>query len=110
MPAVQYSKGSGEEVRTYREKLVKYTTQELVEVQCELCPAMAKGVSWKSSTWQVQDVELEIKVHQKEGQAFPEGGCGTEYTVDLCPDCFKNKLVPWLISQGADVKPIEWDW
>jgi hypothetical protein len=35
--------------------------------------------------------------------------CGFTYAematkIDLCPTCYRNKLVPWLISQGVNVQ------
>jgi len=47
---------------------------------------------------------------QKEGSNYPEGGTGTEYEIDLCPKCFKERLVPWLKSEGAAIEEKEWDW
>ncbi len=30
--------------------------------------------------------------------------------VDLCPECFKERLLPWLDSQGAKARIEDWDW
>ena len=51
-----------------------------------------------------------VEVRQRQGVSYPEGGSGTEIEVDLCPTCFKEKLVPWLRSQGATIEEKEWEW
>jgi len=58
----------------------------------------------------VNETEVSVTVKQKEGESYPDGGSGTEYEIDLCPDCFKNRLVPWLKSEGANIGEMEWDW
>lgn len=85
-------------------------TEELDSITCDLCGKVAKHGYWGSSCWDVNEVEVEVTVRQKDGQSFPEGGSGTCFEVDLCPQCFKEKLVPWLISQGCPDKTDEWYW
>jgi len=97
-------------MRRYEELTKTITTTSLAEVRCDLCGAVAKKGDWESSCWAISEVTVEVTVHQKEGSSFPEGGWGTEYIVDLCPGCFKNRLVPWLKTQGATIQEREWDW
>ena len=80
----------------------------LVETACDLCGAIAKRGNWESSFYEVAEVEVEITVRQKDGSAYPEGGSGTEIVVDICPICFKEKLVPFLRSQGAKIEERGW--
>ena len=86
------------------------THQWLEQVTCDLCGATGKGEDWGSSTWEVNETTIEITVHHKEGESYPEAGWGTEYTIDLCPTCFVNRLVPWLRSQGAKIEAVPWEW
>lgn len=97
-------------MRYYEDKLVSYTTQELVKTICDICGAEAKQGEWRSSLYEINEVEIRVEVRQKEGSDYPEGGWGTHYQADICPNCFKNKLVPWLKSQGCQAKEEEWDW
>ena len=97
-------------MRTYKEVTKTVTTTRLAEIRCDLCGAVASGGDWESGVYEVNDVTIEVTVHQKEGTSYPEGGSGTEYVIDLCPDCFKNRLVSWLLSQGATIQEQEWDW
>jgi len=90
------------------EKIVKQ--QRLKKLTCDLCGAEGVGEGWKSSEWNVNETKMKVTVTQTEGLSYPEGGTGTEYVIDLCPECFKNRLVPWLTSQGAEIEKMEWDW
>lgn len=82
----------------------------LDNVACDLCGKIAKSGDWGSSLWEVNETEIEMTVRQKDGISFPEGGHGTKYEVDICPDCFNTKLIPWLESQGCNAKRDDWDW
>lgn len=99
-------------MRHYETKQVPATTkQELVKVTCDLCGAEAKKGDWRSSIYEVNEVELRVAVRQKDGRAYPDGdGWGTKFEVDMCPDCFKTKLIPWLESQGCKAERKEWEW
>ena len=98
-------------MRKYKEVTITRTSKEIDVLTCDLCGAEAKGwTGWDSSTWNFNEVDLEVTVHQKEGSQSPEGGWGTEYVIDLCPACFKERLVPWLVSEGAEIEEKEWDW
>lgn len=78
---------------------------------CDLCGLEAKYFNWNADVYRVNETEIAITIKQKDGTAYPEGGNGGDkYEIDLCPNCFKERLVPWLISQGANIKPIEWEW
>jgi len=77
---------------------------------CDLCGLLTEGDDWHAGTWEVNETTVRIEIKQKKGDNYPEGGSGTEYEIDICPDCFKNKLVPWLKSQGADIQQKEWYW
>ena len=80
----------------------------LVETTCDLCGKIAKSGKWNSSTYEVNEGEIEVTVRQKDGAAYPEGGHSTEFFVDMCPECFKLKLIPWLKENGATVEEKEW--
>ena len=81
----------------------------LVERKCDLCGTTAKTEDWGAGSYRVDNTEIKVTVRQKEGSSYPEGAWGTKYEIDLCPDCFKDKLVPWLRSQGANIQEEEWD-
>jgi len=98
-------------MRHYEAVVVPAKTEEkLVKTTCDICGAEAKKGLWQSSAYEVNEVEIEVTVRQKDGTSYPEGGYGTKYEVDMCPNCFKTKLIPWLESQGCKTERKEWDW
>lgn len=66
---------------------------------CDICNKKLR--LW---SYEFEEVEISCKV----GSRYPEGGSGTLTEVDLCSDCFEEKLLPWFASQG--VKPAVSDW
>ena len=83
--------------------------KQLVGIKCDLCGLEASGLSWGSAIYEMAETEVSVTVKQRQGTDYPEGGQGTEYNIDLCPTCFKDRLVVWLRSEGADIKETEWD-
>ena len=88
-------------MRVYGEKKIVTKEAFLVETSCDLCKAIATRGCWDSSSRGTNEIEVTIK--QKDGAAFSVSNSSAAVNLDLCPDCFENKLVPWLESQGADI-------
>jgi hypothetical protein len=88
-------------MKTVKEK--EYET--IAYLTCDLC-----GIKSQSSYyWNGQGNVNETKIEWRTGDSWPEGGSGELIKIDICPDCFKNKLIPWLESQGAKINKSEWD-
>jgi hypothetical protein len=81
------------------------TYQEVDQIACDLCGRTTRK-RWKEDGFDALETEVRIK----EGSSYPEGGSGTEIEFDVCPDCFKSKLIPWLEGQGAKTTVREWEW
>ena len=99
-------------MKIYDEKTIPEHASKYVKLRkCDLCGKESKGEKWQArSCYEVNETEISIEVRQKEGSSCPDGGSGTKYEIDLCPNCFKTKLIPWLKSQGATIQEEEWDW
>lgn len=97
-------------MRKYKEVTKPVTSNVLVELSCDLCGAIAKGEDWCSSRWEINDVEVNMEVRHKEGSSYPEGGTGDETKIDICPQCFTSKLIPFLEGEGAFIESKEWYW
>lgn len=82
--------------------------RDCVARACDLCGRETKrGLdNWSGERFRVEEVEVRIK----EGVSYPEGGSGTEIEFDICPDCFRGRLIPWLESQGAKAEEEDWYW
>ena len=86
------------------------TYQHQTAVKCDLCEAIADGDDWADGEYRINETEIKVIIKQEEGSSYPEGGSGTAFEIDMCPNCFKNVLIPFLIEKGADIKEKEWDW
>jgi len=70
----------------------------LVKTTCDICGATHDAA--KSGDWGYGDVD-EITIRRRwcydlEVHGFDDGVA--EY--DICPKCFKDRLEPWILSQG----------
>ena len=97
-------------MREYKQSSKLVVSEVLVSTTCDLCGVEAKRGEYCSSVYDVEETEVEVTVSKKDGYSCPDGGSGTEYVVDICPDCFKNKLIPWLKSQGCKAERLDWNW
>jgi hypothetical protein len=101
-------------VREYRdvERVVK--ERQLVQTTCDLCGRVAAEGNWcGESRWPRIDDEtqLAVRVCRKRMETYgSDSGDTEELSYDICPQCFTDKLVPWLQGQGAQAKPVNFSW
>lgn len=104
--------GKEKEMRTIKTTTVTETRErkELVSQTCDICGREAgRKPLWGETIYRFDNTTVEIK--RREGSSYPEGGMGTEVVIDICPECFVKKLVPWVESFGlTKIQEQEWDW
>ena len=81
--------------------------KELVvdSITCDICGNEVKHKT-RYMGYEIDTIEVKHRI----GSDYPEGGSGSETTVDICGTCFDEKLIPWFRSQGGDPRIEEWDW
>lgn len=77
----------------------------VVSTTCDICGETTKGDNWGKSGFE----KKVSTITYEEGSEYPEGRWGTTYSVDICPECMMNKLVPFLLSLGAKFEETEWE-
>lgn len=77
------------------------TRETVVKTTCDLCGKDTRNYE--------EYAFEEVKVSCRTGRRYPDCGWGTDLEADMCADCFKDKLVPWLKEQGAAVREEKWD-
>jgi len=99
-------------MKIYKEKVIPAETREyVVKRSCDICNLVSDSADWPcTSNYAINETEISITIRHKDGSNYPDGGNGTETQIDLCPKCFKDKLIPWLQSQGASISIEDWDW
>ncbi len=71
-----------------------------VSRNCDLCGKAAHDPG-DDPEWGLGYDVKQVRVEYKVGESYPEITDTTTHFADICPDCFKGKLVPWLESQGV---------
>lgn len=64
---------------------------------CDSCGKISKKMSlnnWSEKRYGVDEVEI----RHKYGSSYPEGESCKELIIDMCPDCFECKVLPFLTS------------
>lgn len=92
-------------MKTYTTVTRHYDDKVLSETRCDLCGATTKS-EWRKGCYDATEVEVRLKT----GESYPDNGSGEETTIDICPDCFRDKLIPWVESQGGKPETKEWCW
>jgi hypothetical protein len=92
-------------MRVYKKEKVEQ--EVLAHIQCDLCGTITEDSAWYADGDSGCKHTVEI-CHQK-SESYCDCGNGTNRCVDLCPDCFEKKLVPWVESQGGTVHDNVWD-
>lgn len=93
-------------------KTVTETKEVTDKTFCDLCKKQIKD-GW--DCFSVAGAEVKIRrtwtyVSATEGIHYPEGGGDAEtIEYDVCVKCFKEKLIPFMESQGAEPTRREWD-
>lgn len=88
-------------------------TKEIVShVLCDLCGIIGHPGYSGEVEWGRNDAgdEMETAVVCKAGYASCDGGHWDTVSFDICPTCFRDKLMPWLESQGAKKTSGDIDW
>ena len=89
-------------MKHYDSVIVPETTRlKLQKITCDMC-----GDEIKKGRFS----EEEVTIQHKTGKSYPEGGSGEITGIDMCPECFVNKLTSWLESQGCSLHTTPWEW
>lgn len=94
-------------MKHFKTVLVHHDKQVLTHRTCDICGSESyDGSNWSDKTFGVE----EITILRKTGESYPDCGTMTDWSFDLCPSCWTEKLVPWMKEQGAfpEEKDIGW--
>ncbi len=89
-------------MKTYEHRERQVTERVLTRHVCDLC---GKDLN-ATGSYNIADVTVECET----GSSYPDSGSCLKLSADICPECFKSKLVPWLESQGAKIERSEREW
>lgn len=88
-----------------------------VELLCDLCGKEAPNPEDRHDPWAEELDPIAARhlastaVSMKTGKVYHGDAGETEETsVDICPECFREQLIPWLKEQGAEPRVEEAWW
>ena len=71
-------------------KMEEVTKRVNIRNVCDFC---GEDIKWKGMR---SFTKFECKIFIREGELYPEGDCSKSRRIDVCPECRKNMLEPWL--------------
>jgi hypothetical protein len=84
---------------TYKEVTQRVTDKTTI---CDFCQKEIRRISHFDRSSATIEVES--------GEVYPEGGTIYKYVVDICTDCFIDRVKPWVESQGIEFREEEIDY
>jgi hypothetical protein len=86
--------------KTVERHILVETHQELDTLACDIC----------GNNFDIGFSD-ELEVRYKAVTSYGDGGCSEEIEIDICPECFKEKLIPWVESFGVtEIKIVNDSW
>lgn len=89
--------------RKTRMVTVKSERVEILEIICDLCektapePDSESGNPWTAAHGEVANTTIEMEL----GDGDLEEGTVKVTSFDICPECFKTKLIPFFAEEGG---------
>lgn len=94
-------------MKKYRQKQITKDVTILDKTICDMCKKEINGGDWADGMYDIDETNISYRT----GKNYPEGGFGEKYRIDLCPECFKNKLIPFIEEEGnTNIESEEWDY
>ena len=84
-------------MRTTEKRMISKESTISVSLVCDICGKRAPC----ADDWTIEPYEtLDTTIEFDEGTCYPEERSGERISADICPECFKTKLIPWIESFG----------
>lgn len=81
-----------------------------VEIQCDICGKIAPHSNDEYAWGKDYYDRIGTVVSCSNGYSYPEGGTITKIKFDICPECFKGHIIPFMATLGAVPRKEESDW
>ena len=92
--------------KSMRKVRVHESEREVVDATvCDICGRKTGRNGWTKDHYDVAETRVESQV----GVSYPEDSWGEIWEIDVCPECFRDKLIPWVESFGhAKIESRSW--
>lgn len=83
-------------MKIFKKETIEHTKQ--IGMVCDLCNKKSSN----SNGWNTEPTEIAVsRMELTTGNTDHYYYNTTVLTFDVCPDCFRTKLIPWMKEQGA---------
>lgn len=72
----------------YKLETVSKLEKKLIKTTCDICNNEIKNLEFYKFD--------EVTISHRYGERWPEGGNSETLDLDICPECFKNKILPFI--------------
>jgi hypothetical protein len=82
-------------MKIYKEIQKSFKQKIIDKIICDICKSETLN-EWKTN----KNNNIESEIRLEIGHDYYDGGSFGKYEINLCPDCFKDKLIPFVESAG----------
>lgn len=76
------------------------TSEVVVALVCDLCGTRSTGRNWEVGIYDRD----RVYISGEQGKRYPDDDAYDVTRVDMCPTCFRSRLLPWLLAQGGQYR------
>ncbi len=87
-------------------KHVKSEMEEIVYIECDLCHKRAPNPDGTENEWLPKSDQYGVattEIRMETGMRYPDSGDMEVVQFDICPTCFKEKLIPFFAEDGGSL-------
>lgn len=78
-------------------------------IACDFCDKQVRGDGWEESSFDIDETEISVTINHRAGKAYGEDSYGDRFHCDMCPECFRQRLYPFLLNIA--INPLDYeDW
>ena len=91
-------------------KLMAVEHEIVASTMCDLCGSQTPGEAWKLGLAGDESEIVEMSFCEEWNAEYNGGGDRTDTVFDICPVCWRSKIMPWMLAQGAQPRIEKSDW
>ena len=79
-------------------KQYKKTYKEVEEVEFVTCDICGKDIYHETRSSSMPLLTREVTIEYEHGESWPDDGSYYHFRPDICPQCFREKIYPFLLG------------
>ncbi len=80
----------------------KGTSERVAYLKCDFCGKESKNANHDENPWETDGLDTDsVTIQHKQGNYWGNDGDSNTLDADMCPSCFRAKLLPWLRANAV---------